>query len=275
MEPVSVVHPTLASSSLKPVGARMVLLFDVSYSVDDLELQAQTEAMSEAIGSEDFKNAIFYPGGPGSIAICVAEFHDEAKLRIGWVDVRKGEEYKLKQLAKEVADLERVDGGSTSQVYALRLARKLLKEAPWEGESNKVCLITDGKENVYHKNREDSELLHEEVSELAEKYGATVNAFITETRSESDLKEWSEENLITKDKHLREKDNPVDPGFVMVVATQNSAKNPGAMVKYINAMRLALRSTIIKVISCLEPVNRNSPARGRRIEAQIPEIPIV
>lgn len=234
--PQGFIHPRLASSNPQEVGARIVVSFDSSSSIDYSEHRMQLEVLADAIESDDIYDAIFSPGGTESVAICVTDFGSGSELRIPWLDIRKGEGYKLKLLGGEIRALLRRESGMTSHVLALKKAEECLANCPWEGRRSLVDIITDGTNNHGGGIAE----LHDIVDNLARHHNATVNAFITMTTS--NLEEWSWKNLVTQDKYNSE---TLDPGFVKVVATQVSTKTPGAIVEYKDSMKLAFRRQLI------------------------------
>lgn len=245
------IHKTLASKSKEAVGLRLVCLFDVSGSIDTEEYKVQLEAMASAIGSDDFRDAIFFPGGPQSIAICVADFGSNSAMRVPWVDVRKGGEVKLKALSDEIRKLERREYGSTEQSLALELALLALRQCPWPGRRTVVDMITDGRDSSYGYVDSQGALRDIRVK-LAREEGATINALVTLDHGESDIDRWAAENLVTQPGATKADGSYVDPGFVKIVATQQSTKSPGAIVEYKNAMALAFRRKLILEVAQMD-----------------------
>lgn len=244
--PEGFVHPRLASSNLQDVGARIVVSFDSSSSIDYSEHRMQLEVLADAIESDDIYDAIFSPGGAESIAICVTDFSTLSELRIPWLDIRKGEAYKLKILGNEIRALLRRESNMTSHVMALRKADECLQNCPWQARRSLVDIITDGTNNSGGSLTE----LHDAVDILAKKHNATVNAFITLTPQYRGLEKWAWQNLVTQDKYNSE---TLDPGFVKIVATQISTKTPGAIVEYKDSMKLAFRRQLILETAQLQP----------------------
>lgn len=244
--PTGFIHPTLASNSSEKVGVRLVCLYDVSGSVDNTEHDVQIEVMAEAIGSDDFRNAIFYTGGPQSIAICFADFGTTAAMRIPWMDIRKGEDDKLKLLAHEVRKLNRREVGLTHHATALEYAVTALDNCPWAGKRTIVDSITDGENNEGFSSEERMVIARET---LAKKHEATINALIT-LDQDPGLEDWARKNLITESKYTKADGTYLDPGFVKIVATQQT--DQGALVKYRDAMKMAFRRKLILEVAQLE-----------------------
>lgn len=243
LSPDYFVHSTLASNSKKEVGLRLVCLFDASGSIDSVEYDYQLRAMAKAIASEDFRNAVFYIGGPQSIAISVADFSDSASLQIPWVDIRKGDDYKFTKLADEIMEIDRRTWSGTDHVVALNQAMACLDSCPWEGKKNVIDILTDGE----HYGWQD---LDEARTKATKEYEATINALIT--LDEYNLDKWAQENLVTRPGFFKKDGTPLDPGFVKVVATQQSSQSPGALVEYHEAMELAFRRKLILEVAGLD-----------------------
>lgn len=239
-------HPTLASNSAEKVGVRLVCLYDVSGSINTTEHDVQLEVMADAIESEDFRNALFYIGGPQSMAICVADFGSMADMRIGWMDVRPGEDDKLKLLAHEIRKLKRREVGSTNHAAALEQAVAAFDHCPWQGKRSIVDILTDGENNAGGDSAARMTLSRKT---LAEKHEATINALIT-LDSDPNLENWARDNLITESRYMKADGSYLDPGFVKIVATQQTDK--GAIVKYQDAMKMAFRRKLILEVAQLE-----------------------
>jgi len=245
LKPEYFIHDTLASNSTDDVGLRLVCTFDTSGSIDAVEFEYQLQAMANAIASEDFRNAVFYTGGPQSIAICVAEFSDLASLRVPWIDIRKGDEDKFAFLADEITMIDRQRAGGTDHASALKQSMACLKNCPWEGKRNVIDIITDGR-NYSWDSLEDAR------TKASTEYEATINALITLDKGESDLDKWAQEELVTKPGFFKKDGTILDPGFVKVVATQQSSQSEGALVEYHEAMELAFRRKLILEVAGIE-----------------------
>jgi len=241
-------HPTLASNSTEPVGASLVALFDVSGSMNAVEYQIQVESTAAAIESEDFRNAIFFTGGPQSIAIMVASFGTHTTPDILWVDIREGEEWKLNQLAEEIRNLPRSHSGMTYQIVALESAKIFLDNQPWESEKNIVDMITDGKENQF-RGAAGEQRLANVIERLAVENGATTNALVILDSAHPDLEQWSWANLTTKPGHIGPNGRYIDAGFAKVVAMEQNTRNEVAVVEFEKAFELAFRRKLILEIA--------------------------
>ncbi len=247
------IHPTMASANTSPVGLRLVCMFDISGSIDNTEYEVQRAAMRDAIASEDFRNAIFYRGGPQSIAICVSDFGSNADLRIPWLDIRQGEGNKLLLLANEINALNRRETGMTHQVRAMNFAGTCLNFCPWQGRRSVVDIITDGKENEFSGTTGEN-MLHAARERLALDQGATVNALITvdPSSSDRDLEEWAWQHLATPATYVRPDGGLLEPGFVKVVAFERFEQAQRSLVEYHRAMELAFRRKLILEVAGVE-----------------------
>lgn len=239
--PKILIHPTLASASKEPVGARLICYLDISGSIDDVEFNLQCQATAEAIASEDFRNAVFFHGGPKSIAICIADFGSLADIAVPWVDIRKGDgPKKFLELAHEIHNLKRRESGSTNHSGALEHAMLLLQHCPWQGKRNIVDLITDG------TNDTGGDTVADAVDRLARLHEATVNALIIEDSPEAKTMEnWARQYLPTQPKYFRKDGSFLDPGFVKVVAYEKSEESKKATIEYHDAMKLAFRRKLV------------------------------
>lgn len=250
-DPAQFIHPTLASSSREEVGVRLVSMFDVSGSIDKAEYEVQIDAMADTIASDDFRDAIFFQGGPQSIAICFADFGTYSDLRIPWVDIRKGDEAKIKLLAEEVRNLKtkRRESGSTHQVTALNYSDLCLTNCPWQAKRSVVDLLTDGQNNGG-----GGEVELRLARDLLAENGATVNALVTvsDNANGDGLEAWARTNLATPPGSKRADGTPLDAGFVKVVAYESTEESRSAIVEYNQAMELAFRRKLILEVAGVE-----------------------
>ena len=275
-DPKLFIHPKLASGIRDAVGVRLVCLFDISGSIDSAEYEAQLNAMADAIASQDFRDAVYFTGGPQSVAICVADFGDNSDLRMPWVDFRKGDDWKFSLFSDEVRALKRRESGMTGQAKALQYSMVCLQNCPWKAKRSIVDMITDGQENVTMNGEEALKLSREA---LGTTYGATVNALITlDSYGADDFVKWSWANLVTQHGFYKSDGSILDPGFVKVVATQQSVKSPGAIVEYYKAMELAFRRKLILEVAGIEHdelqrrVLAERKMNGGRLVGQSPSI---
>lgn len=243
-------HQYLATESTAPVGMAIVFAIDISGSISSPsgEYHSQIEALAEAIASDDFRQSIFMPGGPGSIAISVVDYDDKSKLLIPWVDLRQDDPTKFIQLGIEIQSLERRSNGGTEHSAALENAAINFEQLPWESDRNAVNIMTDGTSSTYNitKWREA----------LAEEYNATIYALVTEGNYSASLNPWAEDYLITpSNTYTGSNGRPLPGGFVHTVATERGTQTLGnspGTGPFKNEVRKALRRQIILQTASLD-----------------------
>jgi hypothetical protein len=144
-------HPELYSGSTADIGLAIVCAIDISGSVnsDTGEYQAQLQSLANAIASDDFRESIFYPGGPNSIALCVVDFDMKSKLQIPWVDFRDNDRFKFLKFAQQVLSIERRAKGGTDQSAAMENAAYCFENLPFKAENKAVNIMTDGTGSSY------------------------------------------------------------------------------------------------------------------------------
>lgn len=252
--PSAFIHPSLASSSREKVGLRLINIFDNSISMDAVEFKIQLEAMADAVGSQDFRDAVFFPGGPQSIAICFADLGNNSfrqrhiMLRVPWMDIRRGENYKFDLLASSILSINRTTG-PTYLARSLEMASILLNHCPWQGERNVVDLITDGTERewLFQGDFVNQGKVAEQVDNLARRHEATVNALITPgDRYAPRIEDFAPEYYVTKPGYTRSDGSPLAAGFVKVVSyALDGGLGAQSLVQYDAAMRMAFRRKLI------------------------------
>lgn len=269
--PQDFIHPTLASNATDDVGVRLICMFDSSGSIDITEYFVQLQAMSNAIASQDFQDAVFLPSGPQSIAICFADFGSNVDIRIPWVDIRQGEQAKLKLIAQEVSSLTRRESGSTHQVQALLYSMMCLDFCPWQSDKTIIDLMTDGKDNQAQIQAES--LLQNARDRIARQYGATINVLTTidPFSDEADLVEWVQANIATQPNTRSSNGNFVDPGFVKVVAFEDTEESNRSIVRYEKAMERAFKEKLIKEVAGLSLDELDAQRSWLRKSAPRPE----
>lgn len=252
--PSSLIHPSLASPSREKVGLRLVNIFDNSISMDSVEFRIQLEAMADAVASQDFRDAVFFPGGPQSIAICFADLGNNSfrqrhiMLRVPWMDIRRGENYKFDLLASSILAIRRTTG-PTYLARSLEMASVLLEHCPWPGDRNVVDLITDGTERewLFQGDFINQGKVAEQVDHLARRHEATVNALITPgDRYAPRIEDFAPEYYVTKPGYTRSDGSPLQAGFVKVVSyALDGGAGEQSLVQYEGALQMAFRRKLI------------------------------
>ena len=86
---------------------------------------------------------------------------------------------------------------------------------------------------------------------LAKEYDATINALVTTgdpTTEDQDIERWAWENLVTKPIHTTSKGEPLDAGFVRVVAAERAGESSENIFRYYSIMEKAfLRKLLLEV----------------------------
>ncbi|MFP4314521.1 MAG: DUF1194 domain-containing protein [Alphaproteobacteria bacterium] len=240
-------HPKYATSSREDVGLAMVCAIDISGSISSPtgEYRTQIEVLGEAIASDDIRQAVFMPGGPGSLALCVIDYSDRSELKIPWVDFREDDPAKFRLLGDEISKIQRRTTGGTTHEAALQNAALCFENlAPWQADNKSVNIMTDGTSS-------GPGLLSWRRT-LAERYGATIYALVTESNNSSTLNPWARNNLITPpNTYTSSRGRPLPAGFVHTVATEqqtqtsNNNNNATGTAAYQGQVRLAIRRQII------------------------------
>jgi hypothetical protein len=253
------------------IGARLLCVFDASSSVTDAEYAVQLRATASAIRSQDFRDAIFFAGGPGSLSIAFMSFGSMCDIEIPWVDIREGDDDKLALLADEVESLGRRESGVTHQIKALFYAALCMNYCPWQGRRSIVDFMTDGKDNDNLTPREA--LIQGAVRQLGVDHRATVNALITvdPASPDADLEEWTNANLITPPGIVSSDGQYVTPGFNQVVAFERSEESSRGIVLYERTMQTAFKEKLIREVAGLMP-NEYNRMREAGQEFDMPNI---
>ncbi|MAE51845.1 MAG: hypothetical protein CMH27_08540 [Micavibrio sp.] len=247
-------HPTLATNSNEDIGMAIVCAIDISGSIEDRtgEYRAQLESLANAIASDDFRESIFYPGGPQSIALCVVDFDHRSELVIPWVDFRDDDRTKFLRFSQEILNIQRRGTGGTEHASAMENAGYCFQNLAtrWKSEHNSLNILTDGTSSTV-KVREWNKI-------LAEHHEATVYALTTKT-DYGNLNYWAERALITPpNTYIKKNGRPLSGGFVHEVATErqtqinNTRGNAGGMAAYQDEVLLAMRRQVIMQTASLD-----------------------
>ncbi len=248
--PATFVHPQLYSGSTEDVGLAIVCAIDISGSVssDTGEFQSQIQSLANAIASDDFRESIFYPGGPESVALCVIDFESNSKLQIPWVDFRENNRLKFLQFAEEVRNIRRRSDGGTDHSAAMENAAYCYTYMPFGADNKALNIMTDG--TGYATTAQQWNRI------LAQEHEATVYALTTNTGNDG-LNKWAKENLITPpNTYIKENGRPLSGGFVHEVATEHqtqiSRAEGGNMAAYNDQVLLAFRRQVILQTASLD-----------------------
>jgi len=144
---LSLLQAATAHSADEPVDIALVLLADVSQSVDAARYAMQKEGYHAAFRDPDVVAAILN-GGEGRIAVAYAEFAGDAQARtvVDWtvIDSREG----AAAFADAVASAGRPEPGDTSIAGGLGLATGLLEQCGCDPRRRVIDVSGDGPNNT-------------------------------------------------------------------------------------------------------------------------------
>ena len=135
----------LAAQAREPVDLALVLVADMSTSIDDTEFRLQKAGYVEAFTNPRVVESIL--GGPiGAAAIAYVEFagRGEATTVVGWTIVRSATE--AENLSRLIALAPRSRSGNTSISTGIRHATALLAEAPCEATRQVIDVSGDDRD---------------------------------------------------------------------------------------------------------------------------------
>ena len=160
-------HTPAQSQSQQGVSLELVLLVDVSASVNDEEYRLQALGLAEALKNPAVVNAI-ESLATGGLAICLVQWADETHQikSIDWTVLRNRAD--AHGLADKISSMERrIDGGHTALGDALFFALNELNSHQYSGLRRVIDLSGDGRTN-------DGRSLYGTRKEVL-KHGVTIN----------------------------------------------------------------------------------------------------
>ncbi|MBV9653508.1 MAG: DUF1194 domain-containing protein [Acetobacteraceae bacterium] len=137
----------LASRAAEPVDVAMVLVTDVSRSIDDAEFNLEKTGYSTAFTSPEVLAAI--RGGPnGAIAVSYLEFASagEVKQVLDWTVIRDGGS--AQSFADRLTNAPRSFFGRTAISAGIDAAAQLLADAPLAASRRVIDVCGDGTNNA-------------------------------------------------------------------------------------------------------------------------------
>ncbi len=135
-----------AARAAEPVDIALVLVDDVSRSIDDSEFDLQKQGYAAAFTDPDVLAAI--QGGPnGSIAVQYIEFasSNEVKTVVDWAVIHDAAS--AKDFVKKFTAAERSAWGRTAIGSGIEAAMKSLAGAPFETQHHVIDVCGDGTNN--------------------------------------------------------------------------------------------------------------------------------
>ncbi len=136
----------VSARAAEPVDLALVLVSDVSRSIDDSEFDLQKHGYASAFTDRDVITAI--KGGPiGAIAVQYIEFASsyEVKTVVDWVVIH--DEASANTFAQKLLDAQRTYWGRTAIGSGIELAMKVLADSGFEAQRRVIDVCGDGTNN--------------------------------------------------------------------------------------------------------------------------------
>lgn len=166
----------------------LVLVLDVSLSVDESRWVQQRDGHAEAFTSQTIYN---YIQTNGRIAVSTVAFADESSVLIDWTMLEN--RLDVINFSQTLRNLSRPQLGVLTKISSgVRLAEELLTQnSPCNAERLVIDVAADGHEtNGYDRS----------ITERLQTFGIQVNGLAIENpRPELDLGVWFRENVVTSD----------------------------------------------------------------------------
>ena len=143
--PAALLALPFAAQAAEPVDLALVLVADMSTSIDEAEFRLQKAGYVDAFTDPAVVDRIL--GGPvGAAAVAYVEFagRGEASTVIGWTVVRSVEE--ASALSRLIALAPRSYRGNTSISTGISHATRLLADAPFEAARQVIDVSADGRD---------------------------------------------------------------------------------------------------------------------------------
>ena len=139
--------PALPARAAEPVDLALVLVSDVSRSVDDSEFQLEKQGYAAAFNDARVLAAI-RGGAVGAIAVAYVEFAGSYEVRtvLDWRVVRSDQD--ARSLADDLIAAQRSYWGRTSISAGIDHAMQLLAHAPFEAQRRVIDVAGDGTNNA-------------------------------------------------------------------------------------------------------------------------------
>ncbi len=130
----------------RAVSMELVLLIDVSASVDSSEYALQALGLATAFASPEVRDAIDHTQGGLAIAVIQWADAEHQKIAIDWSLIENGAD--ALQLSSRLASMPRlIDGGHTALSQALTFALAALETNSYDGLRRVIDLSGDGRNN--------------------------------------------------------------------------------------------------------------------------------
>jgi hypothetical protein len=135
------------ATAAEPVDTALVLVVDVSLSVNDQRYQLQKEGIAEAFENPDLADTIAH-GTYGAVAVAVMEFSDPDRQFpvVEWTRIASADD--ARRLAGQIRSVKRSSDGLTAIGDALLAAQELFDESPFPATRRVIDVSGDGMSNA-------------------------------------------------------------------------------------------------------------------------------
>jgi len=209
------VNKANAQESRPACATALVLMMDVSRSVDDEEYAAQKRGTVEAFKSESIAHLI--ESQPGGVAVMVVQWETAPTTSVPWRHLHSASD--AAAFGDEIEKMERPPGLYTYTGKALKHSLAELARAPCVPEREVIDVSSDGVEN-------GSVSMLKEATDDAKARGTIINAisigdeFLYPNGEGGHLSEWLRNNVVT-------------PGGFVVVADSYAEYGPAIRRKLV------------------------------------------
>ena len=192
------IGPSQAARAAEPVDLALVLVSDVSRSVDDSEFQMQKQGYGAAFADPRVIAAI-HGGAIGAIAVSYVEFAGSYEVRTvtDWHVVRDADS--ARALTDEIAAAPRSYWGRTSISAGIDHAAQMLAESPFETQRRVIDVAGDGTNNSGRDStaaRDDALKSGITINGLAIINDHPANYTFAHVQPPGGLTEWYRQNVI-------------------------------------------------------------------------------
>ena len=188
---------SFGASAAEPVDLALVLVSDVSRSVDDSEFRLEKEGYAAAFNDPRVLAAI-RGGAIGAIAVAYVEFAGSYEVRtvLDWRIVRDGAS--ARALTDALAEAPRSFWGRTSISAGIDRGMQLLAESPFEAQRRVIDVAGDGTNNAGREvtaARDDALAANVTINGLAIINDHPVSYTYAHVQPPGGLTEWYRQNV--------------------------------------------------------------------------------
>lgn len=176
-------------AGLEDVDVALVLVMDISDSVDDEEFALQRVGTSAALVNPEIVNAIS-GGALGKIAVSVVEFSESAIIVVPWTVVSDAKSARAFAAMLTAAKRNREIGTGTSISSGISLANNVIATMPYRATRKVIDVSGDGTNNT-----DASGITMEVVTKVSKAQHIVINGLTI--GDDYGLEEFYEENVIS------------------------------------------------------------------------------